>query len=73
MALNENLRSFGSHLAKLRVSKGLSQSELARRMGKDQQSYQRVESGNINPTLEYLQEVAKVLDLNMSELFKGFE
>ena len=37
-------------------------------MNKDQQSLQRVESGNISPSLYYLFELAEGLDVSILEL-----
>jgi putative transcriptional regulator len=61
-------KSFGLHLKKLRESKFLTQVEVSSRMNKDQQSLQRVESGNVSPSLFYLYELAKALDVTSNEL-----
>jgi putative transcriptional regulator len=61
-------KSFGSHVKKLRLKKGMTQVEVSSNMNKDQQSLQRLESGNVSPSLYYLQQLANALDVNLSEL-----
>lgn len=61
-------KSFGSHLKKLRLQKGLTQVEVSSNMGKDQQSLQRIESGLVSPSLYYLFELANALGVTVSEL-----
>ena len=58
----------GNHIRKIREKKGLSQSDLANVVGKDQQSVHRLESGNINPSFYYLFEISKGLGVSVKEL-----
>lgn len=62
------LVQLGQRIKQIRTEKGLSQSEVANRCGKERQSYQRVETGNINPTIWYLQHIATALDVEVKEL-----
>jgi putative transcriptional regulator len=62
------LKKLGSHIAQLRISKGISQAELARCCDKDPQSLNRLERGRINPSIIYLQEIADELGVNIKEL-----
>ena len=64
------LKNIGASIRRVRTEKGLTQTELAHRVGKDQQSIQRLESGNINATLYYLSEIAKGLDMQFEDLLK---
>ena len=48
-----------------RHKRGLSQRELAERIGTRQPVISRLESGNSNPTLELLHRVAKALELTL--------
>lgn len=64
----EFLVQLGQRIKEIRTLKGLSQSEVANRCGKERQSYQRVETGNINPTIWYLQHIATALDVELKEL-----
>ena len=62
------LKKLGSHIAQLRISKGISQAELARCCDKDPQSLNRLERGRVNPSIIYLQEIADELGVNIKEL-----
>ena len=62
------LLKLGRQIKLLREQKGLSQTELANTINKDQQSIQRLESGNINPSFYYLYEVAIGLQVSINEL-----
>ena len=62
------LKDLGSRIREIRIQKGLSQSEVANRCGKERQSYQRVESGNVSPTLWYLQHIAMALEVDLKDL-----
>jgi transcriptional regulator with XRE-family HTH domain len=64
----EFLQIVGKNIREIRIKKGLSQSEVANRCGKERQSYQRVETGNINATIWYLQHIAQALGVELKEL-----
>ena len=61
-------KCFGNHVKELRSKRNLTQIDVSSRMNKDQQSLQRVESGNISPSLYYLFELAEGLDVSILEL-----
>ena len=61
-------KQFGTHVKKIRVSKGLTQVEVSSKMNKDQQSLQRVESGNVSPSLYYLFQLSEGLQVDIKEL-----
>ncbi len=46
-----------------RIQRGWSQSELARRVGTKQANISRIESALANPTLELVQRILRVLEL----------
>lgn len=48
-------------IIRLRLAQGLSQKELAERVGTKQSAISRIESGNYNPSLEFLNKVAHAL------------
>jgi ribosome-binding protein aMBF1 (putative translation factor) len=56
----------GEHIHTAREAAGLSQRELARRMGTSQAAIDRLESGGVGATLTTLQRVATALDLEVS-------
>jgi DNA-binding XRE family transcriptional regulator len=52
----------GYQIARLRIQRGLTQSQLAERVGTRQSSITQLENGNSDPSLSYLQRVAAALD-----------
>ena len=56
-------KKFGAHIASLREKKKMTQSQLARLCGKDAQSLHKLENGDFAPTIIYLYEIAKALDV----------
>ena len=48
-----------------RVEKGLSQKELAKKIGTKQSAISRLESGGYNPSLAFLRKVAKALNTRL--------
>ncbi|PIT87886.1 MAG: transcriptional regulator [Candidatus Magasanikbacteria bacterium CG10_big_fil_rev_8_21_14_0_10_40_10] len=48
-------------LIRIRLEKGLSQADLAKKIGTKQPAIARLESGNYNPTLSLLNKVAKAM------------
>lgn len=53
-------------ILRLRIEKGWSQAELARRAETKQANISRLESGLLNPSVNFLQKVAKALDADIS-------
>lgn len=63
------IREFGLNLKKIRLSKGLSQEELANSSDVSLAQITRVERGVVNPTLCTIKALAKGLGVNTKELF----
>ncbi len=59
-------------ILRLRMEKGWSQSELAERAGTKQANISRLESGLSNPSINFLQKLAKALDTNISLKFEKY-
>ncbi len=59
----------GQRIKDLRISKGLSQTDLANMCGKDSQSLERVENGKTNATTYYLFEICKGLNISLHDFF----
>jgi transcriptional regulator with XRE-family HTH domain len=57
--LNDKLIKLGLKVRELRISKSLSQTDLAFKIGKDQPSINRLEKGKVNPSILYLFEISK--------------
>jgi predicted transcriptional regulator len=51
-----------SQIIDKRIKKGMSQRDLALKMGTKQPSIARFESGNYNPTISFLKKISKALD-----------
>ncbi len=64
------LKKLGARIREIRKDKGISQKELAHSIGKDQQSIQRLETGNINPSYYYLIEIANGLEIELNKLLE---
>lgn len=63
------LVALGQRIKEIRKGKGMSQTQLAHAIGKDQQSIQRLEAGKMNPTYIYLLEICEGLGIEIKELF----
>ncbi len=64
------LKLLGQRIRDIRISKGVTQAKLAAIIGKDQQTIQRIEAGNVNPTYYNLWLIAQGLDIELEEIFK---
>ena len=62
--------SFGENLKRARTSIGMTQAELAKRVGTQKSNISRLESGNYNPSLDFLAKVAEALGKNLNVQFK---
>jgi ribosome-binding protein aMBF1 (putative translation factor) len=60
----------GEQIRALRDAHGLSQTELAERMGTTQPAIARLEAGRVAPRLETLDRVAEALDVQLVVTFK---
>lgn len=54
-----------SELIAARLKYKMTQADVAKKVGTKQSSIARLESGNINPSLEFLQKVAQVMGLSV--------
>jgi len=61
-------KKIGQRIIDLRSEKGWSQSDLARACNKDRQAIEKIENGKVNPTAFSLYEIAKALQISLSEL-----
>lgn len=62
---------FGKAVREQRMAKGISQEELAMRIGADQAYVSRIEVGQMNVTLETVEQIANALQTNASDLLKS--
>jgi transcriptional regulator with XRE-family HTH domain len=54
-------------IKKIRKGKGLSQQEVADKLSMNRVQYNRIETGKSDPTMNILQRIANVLDINVVE------
>ncbi len=60
----------GQKIVSLRTAQNWSQADLARACSKDRQSIERLENGKVNPSIYYLQEIAKALEIPLAKIFE---
>lgn len=63
------LKLLGERAKELRLSKGLTQLEVADRFGSAESTISRLEKGKYNPTYIWLSKFCKALDVEINELF----
>lgn len=62
--------SFGTRLKKIRIDKGISQEELAKRMGlSNRSSITHLEKGRNNPTTDVVERLAQALGVSPADFF----
>jgi transcriptional regulator with XRE-family HTH domain len=64
-------KRFGLAVREYRRSLNVSQEELAMRIGADQAYVSRIEAGQMNVTLETVEQIAAALDADAAELLKA--
>ncbi len=55
-----------SQIISVRARKGLTQAQLAEKLGTKQSAIARLESGSVNPSLEFLQRIAHVMGYKLN-------
>ena len=63
-------KKLGKNLRKIRLAKGMTQSDLCEKIGADVSYISNVENGNKNPTLSTIERIAKALDVSLDDLMK---
>lgn len=66
-------KRMGTHIAKIRESKGINSAELARRCDMERSNLARIEMGRSGLSLYTLHRIARALELSVSELVRQFE
>lgn len=62
-------KRFGKAVKEKRNAIGISQEELAMRIGADQAYISRIEAGQINVTIETAEQIANVMQVDVGDLF----
>lgn len=70
MDSKDKLLKLGLRVKDIRTSKGLTQTELANKIGKDHPSINKLENGKVNPSYIFLCEVAEGLEIAIYDLLK---
>ncbi len=66
---DEFITTLAQRIKKLRIEKGLTQFDVATKMGIEDSSYRKIESGRTNPTARTLYKLAEALDVSVGDLF----
>lgn len=61
----------GNNIQQARLRRGLTQEQVAAKLGLTQNHYGRFERGEIRPNLDRLYQICEVLSVPIEELFKG--
>lgn len=64
-------KPFGQKIVSLRMEQGVSQEELAFRVGVSVMTVRRWEHGRNGPEFDRLEKIAKAFGISLEELFKG--
>lgn len=67
---SEKYRTIGSNIRMVRKSAGISQTELANRVGSNKSAISRYENGMQKPSLDTLMRMADALDVDLADLLK---
>lgn len=67
---SEKYRAIGNNIRMVRNAIGISQTELANRVGSDKSAISRYENGTQRPSLETLMRIADALDVDLVDLLK---
>ncbi len=62
------LLALGERVREIRLSKGMTQIDLAHSIGKDHPSINKLENGKVNPSYIFLLEVCEGLEIDIKEL-----
>jgi transcriptional regulator with XRE-family HTH domain len=66
---SEFLKRLGGNIRKIRLSKGLTQVDLADLCGSEKSSINRIESGRTNPTATTIKAIAEQLQVPIKDIF----
>lgn len=64
-------QTVGANVHQCRTSRGWTQQQLADACNVSRPRISEIESGNVNPSVETLEEIANQLGVKMSRLFRG--
>ena len=59
-------------LAEIRLAKGMTQKDLAKRIGITQQSVQAIETGRTKPSVQVANKIRTIFDLSLEQIWEMF-
>lgn len=65
------MNNIGLNLRKIRIIKGLSQSEVTKMLHKSQPAYAKIENGSTKIDYDLIQEFSKILNVDIDEILKN--
>lgn len=68
MRQDSNLDKLGKRVKEIRLSKGLTQLEIADKLGSSESTISRLEKGQYNPSYLWLIKLCTAMDIEMKEL-----
>lgn len=68
--MSNTAKKLGENIRRIRLSKGMTQGDLCRKLELDRAYMSNVESGKKNPTLSTITNIAKALGVSADELLK---
>lgn len=66
-------KTIGKRIRDHREAKGLSQEELAERLQVSRSTYQRIENGDTNSWVNYMEKLSEILGVSIEDLIRGEE
>ena len=73
MKKKEFNKKLGMCICRIRLKKGLTQADVSALLGKNPQNISRIERGLISPTLFWIFNFAKCLEIHPDEIFKELD
>lgn len=68
--MQDEARKLGKNLKRIRIKKGISQSDIVRTLGMPKSFVSSIENGKTNPTLATITKIAKAVGVSVGELMK---
>jgi transcriptional regulator with XRE-family HTH domain len=68
--VDNSAKKLGANIKKIRTAKNMTQGDICRKLEVDRAYMSNIESGNKNPTLSTITNLAKALGVSVDELLK---
>lgn len=70
--MNKCSKYYGNYIKEHRLKMGLSQAEVAEKLGLSQVAYGRYELGKREPNFDFIIEIARILEFDPGEFFNNY-